>query len=352
MSRVPELLEQLPATGPGTPAVWRVAAGSSAPVDIADWMREHRDEIVTALHADGALVLRGFPQVQRPEDYQAVIAAAFPHLRDYVGGSSPRTKLHGQIMTATETPPEWSIPLHQEMAYTSTGPHRVAFLCLVPATGGGGLSLLGDMAAALDVIPADVRKKFESRGLRLRRVLPSRESAASKAGIKKNWQEVFNTEDPAVVDTIVTERGWDHRWLDRSTLQLTQEAMAATRRHPVTGREVWHNQAHFFAPACMIDWAVRDNRTRDERELRAVMDSTPELADNVVFGTGDGEPVPDEMALAVSNALRLLECGFALQAGDILVLDNILMAHGRSPFAGERQLLVALADEPQWRATA
>lgn len=350
MSHAPELLEKLPATEPGTPAVWRVAAGSSTPVDVADWMRAQSGEIVTALHTDGALVLRGFPRIRQPEDYQAAIVGAFPYLRDYVGGSSPRTKLHGRIMTATETPPDWSIPLHQEMAYTANGPHRVAFLCLVPATGGGGLSLLGDMAAALEVIPADVRKEFESRGLRLRRVLPSRESAASKAGIKKSWQEVFDTEDPAAVDAIVAERGWDHRWLNGSRLQLTQEVMAATRRHPVTGREVWHNQAHFFAPACMIDWAVRDQRTRDERELRAVMETTPELADNVVFGTGDGEPVPDEMAVAVWNALRSLERGLALEAGDILIIDNILMAHGRSPFAGDRQLLVALADEPQWRA--
>lgn len=347
MPRVPYLIDKSAATGPGVPAVWRVDA-ASAPVDaIAEWMLGCRNEIVDQLHADGALVLRGLRQIRQPQDYEQVISAAFPHLRDYVGGSSPRTKLHGRIMTATETPPNWSIPLHQEMAYTTNGPHRVAFLCLAPASGGGGLSLLGDMAAALKVIPPDVRSEFERRGLRLRRVLPSRASADGKAGIKKNWQEVFDTEDAGVVDTIARERGWDCHWLDDATLQLTQEMMTATRRHPVTGREVWHNQAHFFAPACMIEWAARDHRMNDERELRAVLDTRPDLADNVLFG--DGEPVPGHMALAVSRGLRSLERGFALESGDILIIDNILMAHGRSPFTGERKLLVALADEPGWR---
>jgi Taurine catabolism dioxygenase TauD, TfdA family len=348
MSRVPYLIEKSAASGLSTPAVWRVEATSAPVSSIAEWMLGYRDEIVATLHADGALVLRGFPQIREPQDYEQVISAAFPHLRDYVGGSSPRTKLHGRIMTATETPPDWSIPLHQEMAYTTNGPHRIAFLCLVPAPRGGGLSLLGDMSAALEAILPDVRDEFERRGLRLRRVLPSLESAGSKAGIKKNWQEVFDTEDTDVVDAIAGERGWECRWLDDATLQLTQELMPATRRHPVTGREVWHNQAHFFAPACMIEWAARDHRVNDERELRAVLDTRPDLADNVLFG--DGEPVPGHMALAVSRSLRSLERGFALQRGDVLIIDNIQIAHGRSPFTGERKLIVALADEPGWRA--
>jgi alpha-ketoglutarate-dependent taurine dioxygenase len=348
MSRISYAIEKSSAVGRSAPAAWRVEAGSAPVSGIAQWMLERREEIVATLHVDGALLLRGFPQIRRPQDYEQVISAAFPHLRDYVGGSSPRTQLHGRIMTATETPPNWSIPLHQEMAYTTTGPHRVAFLCLVPATGGGGLSLLGDMAVALEVIPPDARDEFERRGLRLRRILPSRESTQSKAGIKKTWQEVFDTEDARLVNDIVRDRGWDCCWLDAVTLQLTQERMAATRRHPVTGRAVWHNQAHFFAPACMIEWAARDARVTDERELRAALDTRPDLADNVLFG--DGEPVPGDMALTVSRSLRSLEQGFVMERGDILIIDNILMAHGRSSFAGERKLLIALADEPGWRA--
>ncbi len=348
MTRAPDVVQSA-ATAPSEPALWRVEAGSAPVAAVAEWMAGNKEQIIAALHADGALIIRGFTQLSTPRDFEAVISEVFPHLRGYVGGSSPRTQLEGQIMTATETPPDWSIPLHQEMAYTTGGPHRITFLCLEPARE-GGLSLLGDMGMALDVIPAAVVSEFESRGLRLRRVLPSRDSAETKAGIKKNWQEVFGTEDRKTVAAVAAERGWECDWLDDVTLRLTQELMTATKEHPVTGRKVWHNQAHFFAPDCMIDWAARDHRDKDERELREVRATRPDLADNVVFG--DGEPVPGEMALSVSDALRSLERGVALERGDLLLIDNILMAHGRSPFTGERKLLVALADEPGWREHA
>jgi len=349
MARAPDIVQATAATAPSEPALWRVEGEATPVAAVAEWMAGNQEHIIAALHAHGALVIRGFTRLSTPRDFETVISEVFPHLRGYVGGSSPRTQLEGRIMTATETPPDWSIPLHQEMAYTAGGPHRIAFLCLEPARE-GGLSLLGDMAIALDVIPAAVVTEFESRKLRLRRVLPSRESAAAKAGIKKNWQEVFGTEDRKKVDAVAAERGWDCDWLDGVTLRLTQELMPATRKHPVTGRKVWHNQAHFFAPACMIDWAARDHRDTDEQELREVYAAQPGLVDNVVFG--DGEPVPGEMALSVSDALRSLERGVTLDRGDLLLIDNILMAHGRSPFTGERRLLVALADEPGWREHA
>ncbi|WP_433607293.1 TauD/TfdA family dioxygenase [Dactylosporangium sp. CA-139114] len=341
------LTDETAARESGTPAVWRIDASSAGPATVAEWLAERRERIVAALHRDGALLLRGFPLVATPEQYATAIVAALPHLRDYVGGTSPRTRLHGRIMTATETPPDWSIPLHQEMAYTSNGPHRIAFLCLEPASGGGGLSLLGDMGAALGALAPDVRAEFEARGLRLRRVLPSRDDPGWKAGVKKSWQEVFDTGDRDEVGRICADRGWDADWIDDTTLRLTQETMAATRVHPVTGRTVWHNQAHFFAPASMIAWAARDGRAADERALRAAYAGEPHLVDNVVFG--DGEPVPAERALAISATLAALERGVALERGDVLIVDNILTAHGRSAFRGERRLLVALADEPAWR---
>ena len=34
---------------------------------------------------------------------------------------------------------------------------------------------------------------------------------------------------------------------------------------------------------------------------------------------------------------------FTWQRGDILLLDNVLLAHGRSPFAGTRKIVVAMA---------
>jgi alpha-ketoglutarate-dependent taurine dioxygenase len=36
------------------------------------------------------------------------------------------------------------------------------------------------------------------------------------------------------------------------------------------------------------------------------------------------------------------------EAGDILLLDNMLVAHGRRAFTGPRQIVVAMAEPTRW----
>jgi alpha-ketoglutarate-dependent taurine dioxygenase len=36
---------------------------------------------------------------------------------------------------------------------------------------------------------------------------------------------------------------------------------------------------------------------------------------------------------------------FAWQKGDLLMVDNMLVAHGRAPFTGPRRILVAMAEK-------
>jgi hypothetical protein len=49
----------------------------------------------------------------------------------------------------------------------------------------------------------------------------------------------------------------------------------------------------------------------------------------------------------MSEVLRVyagLEVSFPWEAGDVLMVDNLLAAHGRNRFEGERKLLVTMGD--------
>ena len=35
---------------------------------------------------------------------------------------------------------------------------------------------------------------------------------------------------------------------------------------------------------------------------------------------------------------------FPWRAGDVVMLDNVLVSHGRMPFSGQRKILLAMAD--------
>ncbi|CAM5680436.1 Non-ribosomal peptide synthase OS=Streptomyces alboniger OX=132473 GN=CP975_33875 PE=4 SV=1 [Streptomyces alboniger] len=64
---------------------------------------------------------------------------------------------------------------------------------------------------------------------------------------------------------------------------------------------------------------------------------------------GDGTAIPDEAMHEILRVYRELEISFPWERGDVLLLDNILTAHARNPFRGERELLVAMGDMVSYR---
>ena len=59
---------------------------------------------------------------------------------------------------------------------------------------------------------------------------------------------------------------------------------------------------------------------------------------------GDGSPIPDQDMAHVLAVYARLEVSFPWQRGDVLLVDNVLAAHARNPFTGERKILVALGE--------
>jgi hypothetical protein len=59
---------------------------------------------------------------------------------------------------------------------------------------------------------------------------------------------------------------------------------------------------------------------------------------------GDGSPREDAVMQEISTVYWETAVSFTWQEGDILMLDNMLTAHARNPFKGERKIVVALAE--------
>ena len=66
------------------------------------------------------------------------------------------------------------------------------------------------------------------------------------------------------------------------------------------------------------------------------------LPRNVYYG--DGSPLEADALAEIRGVLSECEVVFPWQTGDVLMLDNMLTAHSRKPFSGERKVVVAMAE--------
>jgi hypothetical protein len=103
--------------------------------------------------------------------------------------------------------------------------------------------------------------------------------------------------------------------------------------HPQTGEKVFFNQLQLHHIHCLAP-AVRDS-------LLAMM-SKDELPRNVYYG--DGSIIEDSVMEYLGNLYGQLSVGFPWRERDVLMLNNMLVAHSRNPFAGERKIVVALGN--------
>lgn len=66
------------------------------------------------------------------------------------------------------------------------------------------------------------------------------------------------------------------------------------------------------------------------------------LPRNVYYG--DGTSIEDSVIAEINEVYHQAETSFPWQQGDILMLDNMLAAHGRYPYVGQRKIVVAMGE--------
>jgi len=271
----------------------------------------------------GALLLRGFPTLDTPEFAGFVRRFTGKTPLSYAGGASPRINLGDGVYTSTEYPGHFALPLHNEMSYTSRWPGHLFFYCAT-APERGGETPLADSRRVLEKIDGEVVRQFKTRKIKYVRNLPG------GSGSGYSWQEAFETEDRATVENTCRAAGINWTWKDDGGLRIS-EVRPATAVHPSTGEEVWFNQAEGFHPSTSGAPSGTDpdsNVNDDDLRLNAFH--------------GDGTPLALSALEHIRGVTRAEAALFRWRAGDILIVDNMLVCHGRMPFEGARKILLAM----------
>jgi alpha-ketoglutarate-dependent taurine dioxygenase len=154
------------------------------------------------------------------------------------------------------------------------------------------------------------------------------------------WASVFQTADRAKVEAYCKRAEIELEWQPRDRLR-TWQVRDAIVRHPHTGERVWFNHAAFFHLSTL------DDETRQALQAEFVEDDLP---NNTYYG--DGSAIESDAMDAIRDAYRHETVTFDWEMGDVLLLDNILTAHGREPYSGARRILVAMAEPIDRRVLA
>jgi len=295
-------------------------------VNFVAWAEGHREFVEAELSKHGALLLRGFDidSVSRFEQFvEATSGGALP----YAERSSPRSQVGGNIYTSTDYPAARSIFLHNEQSYNLRFPRKIYFFCLTPPAAGGATPI-ADTRKILAAVWPEVRQRFHERGYMYVRNFGD--------GFGLSWEDTFQTRSRAAVEQYCRQHDIAFEWKGGDRLR-TRQVRPAIARHPQTGEHAWFNHATFFHVSTLEE---------DIRERVLAEFDEEDLPNNTYYG--DGSRIEPEVMEHLRQTYLREKLSFPWQQFDVLMLDNVLAAHGREPFSGPRRVVAGMADPCFW----
>lgn len=291
-------------------------------IDLVEWAAANVGFIESYLLRNGAILFRDFG-IAEVRKFERLIEVVSGRLLDYSYRSTLRQMLSGRIYSSTEYPAHQAIPLHNENSHTRNWPMKLSFFSLQVAEKGGETPL-ADTRKVYDSMPLEIRECFVRKRLMYVRNYGT--------GLDLPWQEVFQTSSKIVVEDYCRKARLEFEWIGRDQIRTRQQAHAV-EVHPRTGELVWFNQAHLFHVSQL---------PVEVREWLLVAYGEQNLPRNAYFA--DGSEIEAAMLDEIMQVYKTQAIVFPGHEGDVLMLDNMLTAHGRKPFVGKRKVVVGVAE--------
>jgi len=297
----------------------RIDAEGPALIDV---LASRRAEIEECVLRDGAVLLTGAGAVG-PAGL-AVVRRALA-----LGPASDREPFAARddygdgVLSWPKWSPDREMCMHHERSYAQDAP-GVLLMGRIGAVADSCRVLLADTREVLRCLPTDLVARARSEGwLLIRNFLPN---------LGLPWSQVLSADSREEAHAVCSERAIDCAFLPNGALRL-QQRRPVVAAHPCNGQECWFNDMAF-----LNQWSI----PADERQL--LLDAFG--PDGVPFNTllGSGAALDERDFWSIIEAYDTVHVGVDLEPGDVLVVDNMLMAHGRAARLGPWDVATALAD--------
>jgi alpha-ketoglutarate-dependent taurine dioxygenase len=289
-------------------------------LDLSAWAASRLEFIERHLLKHGAILFRGF-DLNGLEGFEEFLKSTSIALMPYLESSTPRTLLGDRIYTSTEYPSHQSIALHNELSSSTVFPMKIWFFCLEPPEQRGETPI-ADVRKVFQRINPQHRQRFSEKGWMLVRNFGE--------GFGIPWQDSFHISDKTELAEYCRNNEIELEWKGDDQLR-TRQVRTAVVRHPQTREMSWFNHIAFWHISSL------------EPQVRAAMlvsFKEEDLPYNTYYG--DGSPIEDSVVDELRAAYSEETVVFPWKKGDLLMMDNMSVAHGRSPFTGPRRILAAM----------
>lgn len=284
------------------------------------WVKEKKHELLAQLGNHGAILFRGFP-VKTDVEFDAFLGAFNLNSFTYADSLSNAVRRNRteRVFTANEAPASVSIFLHHEMAQTPIYPTKLFFFCEQAAQSGGATPICRSdvLLERLEIEIPQFVKDCEAKGVRYSNVMPAENDEASGQG--RSWQSTLTASNSSQAEEKLSGLNYQWQWLSDGSLKVTTPVLSAIRQLD-NGKRVFFNQLI----AAHRGW--KDSRNQAEK--------------SVYFG--DGSEFDEEDMNSLIEISDELTFDLNWQTGDVALVDNFLVMHGRKPYSGERRVLASL----------
>eukprot|EP00316_Scyphosphaera_apsteinii_P012121 CAMPEP_0119309460 /NCGR_PEP_ID=MMETSP1333-20130426/15780_1 /TAXON_ID=418940 /ORGANISM="Scyphosphaera apsteinii, Strain RCC1455" /LENGTH=419 /DNA_ID=CAMNT_0007313445 /DNA_START=15 /DNA_END=1274 /DNA_ORIENTATION=- len=325
LSRLPPVERTLP----------HVISRVDVPVGMSeeDYIMSERETLLEQLTADGAVWLRGFDLMKSQDGFRRFYELLeLEPCQDPLASVGARAVVNKKnaMYEAVNKPSraKFFVGMHNEHTFKRTN-RLGAFVCFKPAETGGEFLLLDGKKMLREIKPEVLQRLYE-RGVRFSNAeLPFFDFLRNTPlPVKEALQPVFQTIASAGVSAKIDmelELRWDENDEDGLRLLAFSPPQPPVNRHPITKEPVWFCNVHSHSRY------LRDSR---DGKLPETSGSSKLNRTNMFYG--DLSQISDEDLRAIDEATMKNLVYVPMKEGDVVLVDNYQVMHGRSTFTGER----------------
>lgn len=325
------------------------------------WLEDNKAMLRQEVLDGGAVLLRGFSVTKEPAGFMEAHRRIGLQLcldplhsvaaRDKVPGNMDLGVTNGDGNVAKKGGPNFDIPglyqavnkqsrskyfvgMHNEMVGNRAN-RFAAFVCFKPADEGGEFLVLDTREMAKELSKDALARLRDEKVRFVTAELPfSFVDALGPAGdvVKGAAKPLLDAALKLKVDFEVDSL-FEKDDEGNTVFRVIAEPQAPVIRHPETEEPVWFCNIHSHSKF------LRDEREKRDGKLGATTGASKFNKTDVRFA--DLQEVPKDILNEVDRATMAKVNRVKMQQGDVVLLDNYLVMHGRDVFSGERMHGVA-----------